>query len=237
MSDNLILQENQGQEGDPLEDQRALQTKSIVDALPGDGQGVDSDNESNPEFESTCNEEDLPTKRDDTVLRLIATAAPESREQIGHLENAVQELKKENQTLKAVLEKGNLLSDFMIFAYSGHYHVAKSQIRLLVCVFFSFLSLCFGISTSSRNDMADLPGMNAGCDDSSTHLSMPAYRHFNVGVATNVALEPSLVDEVQGIDAVFLARHAQDPHLCESLKANVPEAGPNMASIIILISN
>lgn len=48
MSDNLILQENQGQEGDPLEDQRALQTKSIVDALPGDGQGVDSDNKSNP---------------------------------------------------------------------------------------------------------------------------------------------------------------------------------------------
>ena len=51
---------------------------------------------------------------------------------------------------------------------------------------------------------------------------------------------PSLVNGVQGIDAVFLARHSQDPHLCESPQANVEntlllEAGPNMASIIILI--
>ena len=53
--------------------------------------------------------------------------------------------------------------------------------------------------------------------------------------------EPSLVNEVQGIDAVFLTRHSQDPHLCESPQANVEntlllEAGPNMASIIILTS-
>ena len=48
--------------------------------------------------------------------------------------------------------------------------------------------------------------------------------------------EPSLVNEVQGIDAVFLARHSQDPHLCESPQANVEnalllEAGSNMASV------
>ena len=65
---------------------------------------------------------------------------------------------------------------------------------------------------------------------------MPAYRRFNTGVVTNVPLEPSLVDEVQGIDAAFLARHSQDLELCESPQANVLEARPNMASIIILIS-
>ena len=88
--------------------------------------------------------------------------------------------------------------------------------------------------------MADLPGMNVVCDDSSTRLSVPGYRHFNTGVARNVPLEPSLVNEVQGIDDVFLAKHSQDPHLCESPQANVEntlllEARPNMASIIILI--
>ena len=84
--------------------------------------------------------------------------------------------------------------------------------------------------------MVDLPGMHAVCDDSSTRLSVPAYRHSNTGVVTHVPLEPSLVDEVQGIDAIFLARHSQDPVLCESPQANVPEARPNMASIIILVS-
>ena len=96
--------------------------------------------------------------------------------------------------------------------------------------------MSFGISAISRGDIPDLPGMNAVCDDSSTRLSMPAYRHFNTGVVTNVPLEPSLVDVVQGIDAGFLARHSQDPHLCESPQANVEnalllEAGPNMASV------
>ena len=108
-------------------------------------------------------------------------------------------------------------------------------------MFFSFLSLSFGISAISRGDIPDLPGMNAVCDESSTPLSVPAYRHFNTGVATNVPLEPSLVDVVQGIDAGFLARHSQDPHLCGSPQANVentslPEAGSNVVSIIILIS-
>ena len=141
MSDNLMSQENQGQEGDMLEDQCELQTERIVDAVPGDGDGVDSDNESNPESESTCSEEDLSAMSNDAVLRLKATAAPRSREQIAHLENTVQELKKENQTLEAVLKIGNLFTDFMSFACSGRYHVAKSQIRLLFCVFFLF-SLC-----------------------------------------------------------------------------------------------
>lgn len=228
MSDNLMLQENQGQEGNLLEDQGALQTESIEDAEP-------SNNESDPESESTGNKEDLSaTVSDDAVLRLIATAAPECQDQIEHLENAAQELKKENETLQALLEKGNFFGDFMIFAHSVV--LQKAQMRLLFCVFSSFLSLFCGISASSRSDMADLPGTNAVCDDSSTCLSVPAYRHFNTGVVTHVPLEPSQVDEVQGIDAVFLARHAQDPDLCESPQANGLEARPNMASVIILIS-
>ena len=49
--------------------------------------------------------------------------------------------------------------------------------------------------------------------------------------------ERSLVNEVQGIDAIFLARHSRDPDLCESLQANLEttsllEAGPNMASVM-----
>ena len=49
--------------------------------------------------------------------------------------------------------------------------------------------------------------------------------------------EPALVNEVQGIDAIFLARHSRDLDLCESPQANVEttsllEAGPNMASIM-----
>ena len=133
MSDNLMLQEYQG----------ALQTESIEDAAPGDGHDVDINNESNPESESTCSEEDFSSISDDAVLRLTATAAPKSWKQIGHLENAVQErIKENNKTLEALLEIGNLFSDFMIFAHSRRYHVAKSQIRLLFCVFFlSFLCL------------------------------------------------------------------------------------------------
>ena len=151
-----MLQENQGQEGDLLEDQGALQTESIEDAEP-------SNNESDPESESTCNKEDLSaTVSDDAVLGLIATAAPECQDQIDPLENAAQELKKESKTLQALLEKGNLFSDFMIFAHSG---VAKSPNETLILCF-SFLSLFCGISASSRSDMADLPGANAVCDDS-----------------------------------------------------------------------
>ena len=238
MSDNLMLQENQGQQGDLLEDQCALQTERIVDAVSGDGHGVDSNNESNPDSESTCNEEDVSAISDDAVLRLTATATSKSWKQIGHLENAVQERKKENKTLEALLEKGNLFSDFMIFTHSAHYHLAKSHIGLLFRVFFLSVS---EISESSRGDMADLPRMNAVCNNSSTtHLCEPAYRHFNTGVARNVPLEPSLVVVVQGIDAVFLARHSEDPHLCESPQTNMentssPEALPNMVSIIILI--
>lgn len=53
--------------------------------------------------------------------------------------------------------------------------------------------------------------------------------------------EPSLVNEVQGINAIFLAQHSRDPDLCESPQADAEnisllEAGPNMASIIIFIS-
>ena len=224
-----MLQEHQG----------ALQTESIEDAAPGDGHDVDINNESNPESKSTCSEEDLSSISDDAVLRLIATAAPKSRKQIGHLENAVQErIKENNKTIEALLEIGKLFSDFMIFAHSGRYHVST----LILCLF-SFLSLSCGIAVNGRGDMEDLPGMNGVCDDSSTRLSVPAYRHFNTGVVTNVPQEPSLVNEVQGIDAVFLARHSRDPHLCESPQANVENAllleagpsGPNMVSIIILI--
>ena len=63
LSDNLILQENQGQEGDPLEDQRELQTKRIVVVTTGDGHGVDSNNENNPESEFRKN---LSARNDDT---------------------------------------------------------------------------------------------------------------------------------------------------------------------------
>ena len=82
MSDNLMLQENQGQEGDLLEDQGALQTESIKDAVP-------SNNKSNPESESTCNEEDLSaTVSDDAVLGLIVTVTPEGRKPLKPLKRA-----------------------------------------------------------------------------------------------------------------------------------------------------
>ena len=80
-----MLQENQLKEGDLLKDQGALQTESTEDAVP-------SNNESDPQSESTCNEEDLSaTVSDDAVLGLMAAAAPECQMQIDHLENAVQE--------------------------------------------------------------------------------------------------------------------------------------------------
>ncbi|XP_020624967.1 uncharacterized protein LOC110062415 isoform X3 [Orbicella faveolata] len=192
----LQLQENQGHEGDALEGQRALQFNRIEDAVPGDGHGVESDNESNPESESECNVDPLSANSDNVVLRLITTAAPESQKQIDRLENALRELKKENQTLQDLLEK-----------------------------------------TNNRGDRANLPGVDAVCDDSTTRLSVPAIRHFNAGVAANVPPEPSLVDIVQGIHPGFLTRHSQDRDLCEIPQANVeshnsslPEAGPYMVS-------
>lgn len=113
MSDNLVLQEKQGQEGDPdtatrdpLEDQCALQLKRIEDGVPGDG-----DNDRNPESESERNGAVLSEKSDDAVLRLIATAAPESQEQINRLEKELKQLIEENQTLQAELEKSNHFSD------------------------------------------------------------------------------------------------------------------------------
>lgn len=115
MSDNLVLQEKQGQEGDPdtatrdpLEDQRVLQLKRIQEGVPGDG--VDSDNESNPESESESNGGALSARSDDAVLSLIATAAHESQEQINRLEKALQEFKGRNQTLQADLKKVTFLA-------------------------------------------------------------------------------------------------------------------------------
>lgn len=107
---------------------------------------------------------------------------------------------------------------------------------------FFFLSLSCGISANNRGDRANLPGVDAVCDDSSTRLSVPAIRHFNAGVPANVPPEPSLVDMVQGIHPGFLTRHSQDRDLCEIPQANVeshnsllPEAGPYMARIIIFV--
>lgn len=223
MSDNLVLQEKQGQEGDhdtatrdPLEDQGVLQLKRIQEGVPGDG--VDSDNESNPESESESNGGALSARSDDAVLSLIATAAPESQEQINRLEKALQELKGKKQTLQADLKKSNFFSD-IIFIYSG---MLPCCMRLLLFFISFFLSLSCGNSEYGRGDMAVLP---AAC--------VPAYRHCDAGVPTNV---PPLV---AGIDVGFLARHSLDRGLLESLQANVesqnsslPEAASNMVCII-----
>jgi len=103
--------------------------------------------------------------------------------------------------------------------------------------------LSSGISANSKGDITALTGVDAVCDDSPTRLSVPANRHVNAGEATNVPLKPSLVDEVQGIDPRFLARHSQYRDLCEMSQASVPEshnsalpeAGPRMARIIMFV--
>jgi len=140
MSANLKLQENQGHEGDALEGQRALQFNRIEDAVPGDGHGVESDNESNPESESECNVDPLSANSDNVVLRLITTAAPESQKQIDRLENALRELKKENQTLQDLLEKSNRFSDSLWFLDILDISMLQKD-ETLIFNLFSFLCL------------------------------------------------------------------------------------------------
>ena len=91
---------------DLLQDEQQL--NSIEDGVPGDGVGNENNN---PEAESELNETDLFPKSDDDVLRLIATAAPESQEWINRLNKQVQECQGENQVLKAELKKQSLLED------------------------------------------------------------------------------------------------------------------------------
>jgi len=95
-----------------LKDQGALQLKGMKDAVPGDGHGVDSDNESSSESESERSEESLSSSSDNSVLSLISTASSGFQKKIERLENTLREIKKKaDQTLQALLEKSNLFSD------------------------------------------------------------------------------------------------------------------------------